>query len=130
MNPEYPKPYIHETALAILLGGTENRRYSWVKRALKKGTLVRLKRGVYLIEKKDAETVDAFEIALQLNGPSYISFESALAHHGWIPEAVYTITSATPKRSSIVPTPIGTFSFEHTLCKWQSITVNLKLQIF
>ena len=46
MNLEYPKPYIHETALAILLGGGNERRYSWVKRALKKGTLVRLKRGV------------------------------------------------------------------------------------
>jgi len=112
MNLEYPKPYIRETALAILLGGSKDRRYSWVKRALKKGTLVRLKRGVYLIEKK--ETVDAFEIALQLNGPSYISFESALVHHGWIPETVYTITSATTKRNSVVPTPIGTFSFEHT----------------
>jgi hypothetical protein len=114
MNLEYSKPYIHETTLAILLSGSEDRRYSWVKRALKKGTLVRLKRGVYLLEKKEAGAIDSFEIALQLNGPSYVSFESALAHHGWIPEAVYTITSATPKRSSLVPTPIGTFSFEHT----------------
>ncbi len=114
MDLSYPKPYINDTALAIILGGSEDRRYSWVKRALKKGTLLRLKRGIYLIEKKESKPIDSFEIAQQLSGPSYISFESALAHHGWIPEAVYTITSATSKRDSIIRTPIGLFSYQHT----------------
>lgn len=109
----YPKPYINDTALAILLGGSKNRRYSWVKRALNKKTLIRLKRGVYLFGNKKASEIDTFEIALQLYGPSYISFESALSYHGWIPEAVYTTSSATPKRSSDVTTLIGRFSFEH-----------------
>ena len=110
----YGKPYIHDTALAILLGGSEDRRYSWVKRALQDGRLTRLRRGLYLIEKHDAPPIDAFEIAQQLYGPSYISFESALSYHGWIPEAVYTTTSACAKRSQSVHTSIGMFSFEHT----------------
>jgi hypothetical protein len=114
MDLNYPKPYINDTALSILLGGSEDRRYSWVKRALKEGTLLRLKRGVYLIGERKALPIDSFEIAQQLYGPSYISFESALAHHGWIPEAVYITTSASSKRSATIETQIGTFSYEHT----------------
>lgn len=114
MDLVYHKPYINDTALAILLGGSEDRRYSWVKRALKEGTLLRLKRGIYLIGKRESLPIDSFEIAQQLYGPSYISFESALAHHGWIPEAVYIITSASSKRDSIIQTPIGAFSYQHT----------------
>jgi|SRR5579872_2314131 len=110
---EYEKPYIHDTALAILLGGSDDRRHSWVKRALKNGRLTRLKRGLYLIKQK-ALPVDAFEIAQQLYGLSYISFESALSYHGWIPEAVYTTTSATAKRGVSTKTPIGLFSYERT----------------
>ncbi len=114
MDLEYSKPYIHDAALAIMLGGSEDRRYSWVKRALRDGRLTRLRRGIYLIEKKDPNPIDAFEIAQQLYGPSYISFESALSYHGWIPEAVYTTTSASAKRSLSIQTRIGMFSYEHT----------------
>lgn len=111
---DYPKPYINDTALAMILGGSEDRRYSWVKRALKKGELTRLKRGLYLIEKRRGRPIDNFEIAQQLNGPSYVSFESALSYAGWIPEAVFVTTSATTKRSSFVSTSIGTFNYERT----------------
>lgn len=108
------RPYIHDSALAILLGDGDDRRYSWVKRALKKGTLVRLRRGFYLIPKEEGPPLDAFEMAQQLYSPSYISFESALSFHGWIPEAVYITTSATTKRNSFIQTPIGTFSYART----------------
>ena len=111
---EYPKPYIHDSALAIILGGSEERRYSWVKRALKEKVLIRLRRGVYLIARKNLSLINSFEIAQQLYGPSYISFESALSYHGWIPEAVYTMTSASSKRGLSIQTAIGLFSYEHT----------------
>lgn len=111
---EYEKPYIHDTALAMILGGSADRRYSWVKRALHEGRLTRLRRGLYLIEKENSPLIDAFEIAQQLYGPSYISFESALSHHGWIPEAVYLTTSASTKRGLSIQTPIGMFSYEQT----------------
>ncbi len=114
MHLDYPKPYIHDTTLAIMLGGSEDRRYSWVKRALQKGLLTRLRRGLYLIEKKDSSLIDSFEIAQQLYGPSYISFETALSYHGWIPETVNTTTSASAKRSVSIRTPIGMFNYEHT----------------
>ena len=47
-----------------------------------------------------------------LYSPSAISLESALAFHGLIPEAVYQITSSTPKRSYRTSTPLGDFIFE------------------
>lgn len=112
MEFTFSKPFITDTALSTLLGGSENRRHSWVKRALKKGTLIRLKRGVYLVGKNAPTLIEPFEIAHQLYGSSYISFESALAHHGWIPEAVRTTTSATIKRHTTIQTPIGTFVYE------------------
>lgn len=114
MKIDYPKPYIKENSLAFILGGSEDRRHSWIKRALKKGILIRLKRGIYLIDHETDAALDNFEIASQLYGPSYISFESALSYHGWIPEAVHITTSASTKRKNIIQTPIGTFSYEHT----------------
>ncbi len=108
---DHHKPYILDTELAILLGGSEDRVHSWVKRAFQKEELVRLKRGVYL---KDHLPIDAFEIAQHLYGPSYISLESALSYHGWIPEAVYTTTSVSTKKSPTITTAIGIFSYKHT----------------
>ncbi len=108
---DHPKPYIRDTELAILLGGTQDRVHSWIKRAFQKEDLVRLKRGVYLI---DHLPIDKFEIAQHLYGPSYISLESALSYHGWIPEAVYTTTSVSTKKSPTITTSIGIFSYEHT----------------
>lgn len=107
---DHPKPYIRDTELAILLGGTQDRVHSWIKRAFQKEDLVRLKRGVYLI---DHLPIDKFEIAQHLYGPSYISLESALSYYGWIPEAVYTTTSVCTKKSPTITTAIGIFSYEH-----------------
>ena len=46
-------------------------------------------------------------------GPSYLSFEYALAWHDLIPEAVYTFTSATcgKKKKKKYDTPYGVFTF-------------------
>jgi hypothetical protein len=40
-----------------------------------------------------------------------VSLESALAFHGWIPEAVYQVSSVTSARSRTFSTPLGVFSF-------------------
>ena len=50
-------------------------------------------------------------LAQHVYGPSYISMESALAFHGWIPEAVYTVASASQSRSRVFDTPVGRFEF-------------------
>lgn len=56
----------------------------------------KLKRGLYALS---LNPPTKFEIANKLYQPSYISFETALSHYNIIPETVYVVTSATPKRS-------------------------------
>lgn len=112
---DFPLPYITDVELQELLDGTEDSRYGQVKRALAKGSLVRIKRGLYSISRGlvGAHRAHPFELALKVYGPSYISLESALSYHNLIPEAVYTITSVTPKRATEFNTPLGLFSYMH-----------------
>ena len=48
-------------------------------------------------------------LANLIYGPSYVSLEFALSHHGLIPERVETVTSVTTRRSRNFDTPLGTF---------------------
>ena len=50
-------------------------------------------------------------LAQRIYGPSYISLESALSYYGWIPEAVYAVTSVCMGRLREFDTPMGRFSF-------------------
>mgnify|MGYP003393434115 CR=1 FL=1 len=112
---EWPYPYIRDSDFAILLNKTENARYSFIKRATHEGLLTHLCRGHYLIKYRYHQNpVDAFQLAQFIYGPSYISLESALSFHGWIPEAVQTTTSVVAKRSKEFLTPLGSFSYKHT----------------
>ncbi len=109
-----PTDTFSDTTLRNIIVGSNNSRYSFVKRAIRAGDLIHLRRGFYSLSKKyQRKGVNLFEVAQMIYGPSYISFESALAYHGWIPEAVYTVTSSCAKRSKDVPTPLGLFSYTH-----------------
>jgi hypothetical protein len=115
---EWPKCFIKDTDLEMLLGKTDEARYSLVKRALKKGLLIRIKRGLYLIAGKNKKSLpDEFEMALTIYGPSFVSLESALSYHGWIPEIVYTTTCVSTKRAKEFETPIGIFSYRRVPTK-------------
>lgn len=109
----WPKFYIFGTDLRHILDKSDNSRQAIIKRFHKKGYLNPIRRDLYLIKNKRQELINAFEIAPIIYGPSYVSFESALSYHGWIPEAVRTITCATVKRSREFETPLGIFSYEH-----------------
>jgi hypothetical protein len=90
-----------DTQLARLLEGSQQRRYNLVNRALKAGELLRLRRGCYLLAQKWRDyPTHPFALAQALVPGSYVSFETALSHHGWIPEAVYATASVTPGRKS------------------------------
>lgn len=107
-----PSDVFTDTEVATLVGGTPNRRYGLVKRAIASGDLIQLRRGVYCLGRNyQREALDQFGLAQKIYAPSYVSLESALSHHGWIPEAVYTVTSACLKRSTAFQTPVGNFSF-------------------
>lgn len=92
---------LSDAQLARIIEGSKQRRYHLVNRAIKAGELLRLRRGSYLLAEpfRDAP-IHPFALAQAFVPGSYVSFETALSHHGWIPEAVYTTASVTPERKS------------------------------
>ena len=98
--------------VACWIGGSPDRQFGLLKRALQAGEVVRIHRGLYCLAGKYLRgRMDPFVLAQRIYGPSYISLETALSWHGWIPEAVYTITSVSLDRSREFDTPLGRFSF-------------------
>lgn len=98
----WDKRVLADAQLARLVGGSDARRYGLVNRALQAGELLRLKRGLYVMSQRFRQTLPHPFVVAQAQLPaSYVSFESALAYHGWIPEAVYATTSVTPGRKSV-----------------------------
>ena len=61
-----------------------------------------------------------YALAQRLVPGSYISLETALSHHGWIPEAVHVTASIVPgtKSSDVEDSELGRFSF-HPLATQQ-----------
>lgn len=97
---------------ALLLEGTPDRRHALVKRALAKGEILGIRRGLYcLAPQYQRKPVNVFALAQRVYGPSYVSMESALGFHGWIPEAVYACTCASLGNARAFETPLGTFLY-------------------
>jgi hypothetical protein len=104
----------NDRQLSEMLGGGDARRYGLVNRAIKDGSLIRLKRGVYaLAPAYRSAPMHPFAVAQALLPGSYISFESALTYHRWIPEAVLVTASVTPGRKTLeIPaTEFGPFKY-------------------
>lgn len=94
------------------VGGSPNRQFGLLRRAVTAGEVVRIRRGLYSLGTKYLrQKVDTLALAQRIYGPSYISLETALSYHGWIPEAVYAITSVSVDRSREFDAPLGHFSF-------------------
>ncbi|MDD3375035.1 MAG: hypothetical protein PHY73_04860 [Candidatus Omnitrophica bacterium] len=100
------------SVLINIIAGSRDRRHAMIKRAIASKEIIHLRRGLYcLAQKYRRNALDLFEVAQKIYGPSYISLESALAYHGWIPEAVHTVTSACVRRSKDFKTSVGNFSY-------------------
>ena len=85
-----------ETLVHLLSASPVSVRFL-LTRAVKRGDLVKLRRGLYA--RADSLPSD-LEVANALYRPSYVSFASALSFHGLIPEAVYRLTSATSRTTA------------------------------
>jgi hypothetical protein len=98
--------------VACWVGGSEQRQFSLAKRAMAAGEVMHLRRGLYCLAPRYLRRkVDPLVLAQRIYGPSYLSLETALSYHGWIPEAVYSITSVSVDRSREFDTPLGRFNF-------------------
>jgi hypothetical protein len=79
---------------------------------LKKGSIIRVKKGIYIFGTKYARRPFSREIlANMIYGPSCISLDFALRYHGLIPERVEAVTSVTTGRGRRFITPVGLFIY-------------------
>lgn len=80
----------------------------------KQGYIIRLKRGLYVVNPKHTgKTLSSELIANHLYTPSYVSMSTALRYYGLIPEAVYVHQSMTVKHSRSFQTPIGNYDYKY-----------------
>jgi hypothetical protein len=97
---------------ALFPAKSDGARKLLVQRALRASEIVRLKPGLFcLAEPFRRSHPHPFAIAELLHFPSHVSMESALWHHGAIPEAVRETTSVSALRSRSFTNFFGVFSF-------------------
>lgn len=78
----------------------------------KKGLLIRLKRGLYVVSPEiSSKELSVGLIANHIYGPSYVSLHWALRFYGLIPERVETITSITTRHTREFANILGHFTF-------------------
>lgn len=118
--------YIEAQNLMPLLADYSN-PHEFISRLVKKGELIRLKNGFYIISEKIRKSPVPFpQIGNLLYGPSYISFEWALSYYGMIPEGVYVTTSVTSGKTKNFQTPLGTFDYQYLNHSRYSIGIDQK----
>jgi len=85
-----------------------------LSRWVKGGRLLQLRRGLYALAPPYRKvTPHPFLVANRLVRGSYVSLQSALAHHGLIPEHVPVTTSMTTGRPQRRESPLGSFEYHH-----------------
>lgn len=80
--------------LCEVFTGSFASRNATISETLKKGELVKIVRGVYVLEDKiRSYKVSEFSVANKIVPGSFVSSLSALVYHKWIPKKIETITS-------------------------------------
>lgn len=105
-------PVSHSTLLSVLRDykTPNNKIFRWID----EGVLFPVKRGMYVVTPElTGQPVERILIANLLYGPSCVSLDYALWHYGLIPEQVIELTSVTTRRSRMVSTEMGHFSYQH-----------------
>ena len=88
-----------------------DKKVTWLE---KQGIIIRLKRGLYVINPEySGKTLSSELIANHLYTPSYISMSTALRYYGLIPEAVDVHQSMTVKHSRSFQTPVGSYDYKY-----------------
>jgi hypothetical protein len=108
-----PSGLFDETVVRNLFPeASEGARHALVHRAVRNGEVLRLKPGLYCLAAPFRRShPHPFAVAALLHWPSHVSMESALRHHGLIPEAVPVTACATTARGRRFSTPLGEFTY-------------------
>lgn len=100
------EPVVDTLRVKAALGDVSDKR-GRIARMIHRGQLMQLRRGLYATRRD----LDPLCLAGSIYGPSYISFETALAYHGLIPEHVVEVTSATIKRPAEFENAFGRYRY-------------------
>jgi len=107
-----PSSVFTQADVAAVLEGSTYSRHALVKRALANGEILGIRRGLYcLAPHYQKKPVSVYAVSQRIYGPSYVSMESALSYHGWIPEAVHACTCASYGNAKEFNTPLGVFLY-------------------
>ena len=99
--------------VAVAFQGSDDSRHGKVKRALASNEIQVVRRGLYCLARPYRQyPINVYALAQRIYGPSYVSLETALSYHGWIPEAVRTCTNVCLGNAKDFRTPFGLFSYE------------------
>jgi len=94
---------------------SENTLYSNIKRWIKRGELVQLKKGLYVTKEYISNTSEIKNykefIANSLKYPSYLSLQYVLQKHSILSEGVYAYTSITLKSKNVYENDLGKFIY-------------------
>jgi predicted transcriptional regulator of viral defense system len=78
-----------------------------------KGYIQKLRNRYYRFMDREVDEAYLCYCANAIYAPSYVSLESALSIHGFIPEGVFQTTSCTTLKTNRFETPIGVFSYRN-----------------
>jgi hypothetical protein len=114
-----PLPHFSKSSVCQLgkkLGLSDTTVETYISRFLKRKEVFQLKRGLYttsdFLNKNRADISYSFYLANIIRTPSYISSWSALQFYNLTTEAVYNITSVTPKVTRNFQTKAGNFAYQ------------------
>lgn len=107
--------FFDKTTLQRVVEVADNSLYSNIKRWLKQGELIQLKRGLYVtkdyfISLTDKQSYNEF-VANILKQPSYLSGEYVLQKYSLLSESVFALTSITLKKTGSYQNSLGTFIY-------------------
>ena len=89
---------------------------TYISRFLKYKEIVALKNGLYVsadfFEKNRTNVSYSFYLANVIRTPSYVSSWAALQYYNLATEAIYSITSVTPKVTKEYQTKVGSFAYQ------------------
>jgi len=112
--PHFSKDTIYQ--LGTQLGLKETTLNTYISRFLKYKEILQLKKGLYVsndfFEKNHDDISYSFYLANVLRTPSYISSWAALQYYNLATEAIYAITSVTPKVTRNYQTKAGNFTYQ------------------
>lgn len=109
--------YFDKETLAQVIEVSENTLYADIKRWLKRGILIQLKKGRYVTEEyvrhlTDPDAYRAF-LANKLREPSYLSLEYILQKYNILTEAVFAFTSITLKATRTYKNTLGVYFYRN-----------------